>query len=87
MSEKVLSAQHGPQPKLVEIGCELCPHARRLLRTGSRRAWTKKLRLNGRLVAWRSVVTCSRTIAGGSPAQPIEPNAPALHTAAASVGV
>src|SRR5262249_2934082 len=50
------------------------------------RAWTKKFKLYGRFVAWRSAETWSRTVAGGKPAQPIEPRPPALHTAAASAG-
>jgi hypothetical protein len=50
------------------------------------RAWAKKLRLNGRLVAWRKVVTCSRTNASGCPTLPIEPKPPALQTAATSAG-
>src|SRR4051794_11586943 len=47
---------------------------------------TKKFRLNGRWLARRSSWIWSRVVCVGNVAQPIEPSAPALETAATNAG-
>ena len=84
--KRIAWLRHGAQAELIIISSETVttrPAARAsMLGTGC----TKKFRLNGRLLARRSSSIWSRVVCVGNVAQPIDPSAPALETAATNAG-